>query len=259
MKQALKQGVMAVCLGLCAGSSVLQGQEPDSLYRRRVEPADGSEHIVNFGLKAGFTSTLFLVPCLVIDGVRVEEVQNNYRIGYFGSFFMRINFKQHFLQPEISYHVNRCDITFDHPLPDGAPEGTEPWQASISSEIHSIDIPVIYGYNVVKEGPYSLAVFGGPKIRYILTKQSGVAFDGFGYEDIHESLRPLNLSVTMGVAVTISRVFFDFRYDIGMHNISRKVTYRDAVAGNDQEAAAGSGISFERRDNVLSFSLGVFF
>ena len=258
MKQALKQGVVAVCMGLCTGSAVLQGQELDSSHRRG-KPVDSGEHIVNFGLKAGFTSALFLVPRLVIDGVRVEEVQNNYRIGYFGSFFMRINFKQHFLQPEISYHINRCDITFNHPLPDGVPEGTEPWQASISSDIHSVDIPVIYGYNVIKEGPYSLAVFGGPKIRYILTKQSEVSFDGFGYDDIRERLRPLNLSVTVGVAVTISRVFFDFRYDIGIHNISKQVTYRNALADNTQEVTTGGGISFERRDNALSFSLGVFF
>lgn len=122
---------------------------------------------VNFGFKGGFTSSLFLVSQFSVNGVPIDEVQNNYKIGYFGSLFMRINFDRHFLQPEISYNINRCNITFEKPLPEDAASGARPEEASITSSIHSIDIPVIYGYNFIKEGPYSLAVFGGPKVRYI--------------------------------------------------------------------------------------------
>ena len=84
-------------------------------------------------------------------------------------------------------------------------------------------------------------------------------FENFNQVDIHERLHPLNLSLTTGVSVTISRVFFDVRYDIGLHNISKSVTY-DIPADND---VAGENtkneIRFHRRDNVLSFSFGVFF
>ena len=76
---------------------------------------------VNFGIKGGFTSSLFLVSDLVLNGTVIDEVQNNYKIGYFGSFFMRINFKRHFLQPELSYTINRSNITFENPLPEDAP------------------------------------------------------------------------------------------------------------------------------------------
>ena len=187
---------------------------------------------VNFGIKGGFTSSLFLVSNLTLNGITIDEVQNNYKIGYFGSVFMRINFERHFLQPEISYNINRCNITFEKPAAEDAPLE----MASITSEIHSVDIPVIYGYNVIKEGPYSLAVFGGPKFRYIWNKKSEVTFENFDQQGIKERLRPLNLSFTLGVAVTISRIFFDFRYDIGVHNISRKVTYDDGVAEGDPPA-----------------------
>ena len=64
---------------------------------------------VNFGFKGGFTSSLFLVSQFSVNGVPIDEVQNNYKIGYFGSLFMRINFDRHFLQPEISYNINRCN------------------------------------------------------------------------------------------------------------------------------------------------------
>lgn len=159
---------------------------------------------MNFGIKGGFTSSLFLVSDLVLNGTVIDEVQNNYKIGYFGSFFMRINFKRHFLQPELSYTINRCNITFEKPLPEDAPESSIPEMASITSSIHSFEIPVIYGYNIIKEGPYSLAVFGGPKIRYIWDRQSKVTFENFDQRDIEEELYPLNVSLTAGVAVTIS-------------------------------------------------------
>ncbi|WP_300694587.1 porin family protein [uncultured Bacteroides sp.] len=207
---------------------------------------------VNFGIKGGFTSSLFLVSNLTLNDVTINEVQNNYKIGYFGSLFMRINFDRHFLQPEISYNINRCNITFERPTADDVPME----MSSITSSIHSIDIPVIYGYSVVKETPYGLAVFGGPKLRYIWNKKSKLTFENFEQQDIAEELRPLNISFTLGVAVTISRIFFDFRYDIGLHNISRKVIYDYT---RYEENSSTNKIRFHRRDNVLSCSLGIFF
>lgn len=250
MNKVLK--IFILCLLLLPAT--LWGQTPLVPGTVKEEPLNKHhhEHPVNFGIKGGFTSSLFLVSNLTLNGITIDEVQNNYKIGYFGSVFMRINFERHFLQPEISYNINRCNITFEKPPVEDAPLE----MASITSSIHSVDIPVIYGYNVIKEGPYSMAVFGGPKFRYIWNKKSEVTFENFDQREISEKLRPLNLSFTLGVAVTISRVFFDFRYDIGMHNISREVTYDN---GTDEAPPVGDEIRFHRRDNVLSFSLGVFF
>lgn len=250
-----------ICLYLTAFSATMWGQTPvvPGTYDED-HPKTRNDRAVNFGIKGGFTSSLFLVSNFSVNGVVIEEVQNNYKIGQFGSIFMRLNVGRHFLQPEISYNVNRCNITFEKPLTEDAPVGAIPEEASITSSIHSIDIPVIYGYNFIKEGPYSLAVFAGPKIRYIWDQKSKVTFENFDQQDIKEKLRPLNLSVTAGVAVTISRVFFDFRYDIGLHNISKSVTYGIPADGNAaNEADSNNEIRFQRRDNVLSFSLGVFF
>lgn len=215
---------------------------------------------VNFGIKGGFTSSLFLVSDLELNGMVINEVQNNYKIGYFGSLFMRINFKRHFLQPELSYTINRCNITFEKPSPEGTPENGVPPMASITSSIRSFELPVIYGYNIIKEGPYSLAIFSGPKIRYIWDRHSKVTFENFSQRDIKEELYPLNFSLTAGVAVTISRIFFDFRYDIGLHNISKRISYKPVYDENvGEDGTLAHQIRFHRRENVLSFSLGVFF
>lgn len=92
---------------------------------------------------------MFMVSELKIKDVTIDEVQNNYKIGYFGALFMRINMKKHFIQPEVSYNVSKCEITFDklgsqHPA-------IEPDYASVQSVLHSVDFPVLYGYNVVKK------------------------------------------------------------------------------------------------------------
>lgn len=257
-----RMGLRQIFSGLCLlmFSTMMWGQAP-------VVPGTADEvHLkfhrgrpVNFGAKGGFTSSLFLVSNFSVNGVAIDEVQNNYKIGYFGSLFMRVNFARHFLQPEISYNANQCSITFEKPLSENAPAGTISSEASITSSIHSIDIPVIYGYNFIKEGPYSLAAFGGPKIRYILDKQSEITFENFDQLNIKEELCPLNLSFTVGIAVTISRVFFDFRYDFGLHNMSKRVTYEIPASNSASDSDSTDKIRFHRRDNVLSFSLGVFF
>ena len=69
---------------------------------------------INFGVRAGFNSSMFMVSELKIKDVTIDEVQNNYKIGYFGALFMRINMKKHYIQPEVSYNVTICEITFDN-------------------------------------------------------------------------------------------------------------------------------------------------
>lgn len=208
----------------------------------------------NFGAKAGFTAALSLFSAFQVDGMPIDQLQNNYKVGYFASLFMRINFNRHFIQPEISYNVNQCGITFNKPVPEDAPIGTiNAGTASIESKMHSIDIPIIYGYNFIKQGPYAMSVFGGPKIRYIWRKKSETRFFNFDQPDLEEKLYPLSLSFTVGVAVTISRIFFDFRYDIGLFNLTHK------VSSTAETSSENTAITYRRRDNVLSFSLGVFF
>lgn len=209
-------------------------------------PGDRS---VNFGIKGGFTSALFIVSDLMVNGRQIDEVQNNYKIGYFGSFFLRINRGNHFFQPEVSYVVNRCEITFPKPQADGDMSAFAQ-EAAVNSSLHSIDVPLLYGYNIIKQGPYGLALFGGPKFRYLWKKKCELTFRNFDQQDIQETLYPLNAALTLGVAVTIAPIFFDFRYDIGLHNISKKVTYT---------SMDNSQLRFHRRDNILSFSLGAFF
>lgn len=209
---------------------------------------------IDFGIKAGFNSTMLIVSDFQINNVRIEELQNNYKLGYFGTMFLRINMKKHYLQPEISYNVSKGEITFDklgsqHPA-------IEPDYASIQSTLHSIDIPLLYGYNLVKQAPYSMSIFGGPKLRYIWEKKNQITFENFDQKGINEQLYPISASVVAGISVSISNVFFDFRYEQGIHNISKSITYDNI---NIDNSTGQSQITLKRREQVLSFSLGIIF
>ncbi len=209
---------------------------------------------INFGVKAGFNSSMFLVSDFRIKDVTIDDIQNNYDIGYFGTLFMRINMKRHYLQPEVSYNISRGEIEFDK-LGSQHPD-IEPQYASVRSTIHSIDFPMLYGYNVIKEGPYGMSIFFGPKLRYIWNKQNKINFVNFDQQDMHERLTPFNASAVVGVGVNIARIFFDFRYDLGLFNISKSATYEST---NTEGDLTRSNIDFKRRDYTLSFSLGLIF
>lgn len=237
-------------LGLIAVACTAYGKDrnadknADRTYNRKI----------NFGVKAGFNSSMFMVSELKIKDVTIDQIQNNYQIGYFGALFMRINMKNHFIQPEVSYNVTKCEITFDklgsqHPA-------IEPDYASVQSVLHSIDFPILYGFNVVKKGPYGMSIFIGPKLRYLWGKKNEITFSNFDQKGIHEKLYPLNISAVVGVGVSISRIFFDFRYEQGIGNISKSITYDNI---NTDGSTGVSHIIFRRRDSALSFSLGFMF
>ena len=121
---------------------------------------------------------MFMVSELKNKDVTIDEVQNNYKVGYFGALFMRINMKKNIISNrEVSYNVTKCEITFDklgsqHPA-------IEPDYAPVQSVLHSIDFPVLYGYNVVKKGPYGMSIFAGPKLRYLWGRRTEITFQQF--------------------------------------------------------------------------------
>lgn len=212
------------------------------------------QHKVNLGIKGGFNSSMYFIDKFKIQEITIDEIQNNYKVGYFGTLFMRVNLGKHYIQPELTYNVSKSEIEFDKrgsQHPDLQPE-----YATIVSTIRSAELPVLYGYKFIKNGPYSMSFFAGPKIKYIWKNKSKLEFHDFDQKNISEDLFPLNLSGIIGLEVGISNILFDFRYEIGLHNISKSILY-DNIGENGQEQI--SNIVFKRRCNILSFSLGFIF
>ena len=98
-----------------------------------------------------------------------------------------------------------------------------------------------------------MSIFVGPKLRYLWGKHNEITFRNLDQKGIHEELYPFNASVVIGVGVNISRIFFDFRYEQGVGNISKSIVYDNI---NSDGSTGVSNITFRRRDSALSFSLG---
>lgn len=210
-----------------------------------------SSFFVSYGIKGGFNSSMFLIDRFVVNGATVQEIENNYRLGYNLSAFARFNINRHFIQfgPDIS--IINSEIKFDKKgsqHPDVIPD-----YASIISNIKSINVPLVYGYNIVDESPYSLSIFTGPVFKHIWRNKSNIDFVNFSSLNIQEDLSPFALNLTVGLSVKISYIFFDFAYEIGLNNISKEIT-----AYNLDNQINGD-FNFDRRNNTLSFSFGCSF
>lgn len=204
---------------------------------------------VNFGLKAGFSSTIYITNGFELNSKKIDTIQNIYKIGYNFSAFLRYNIAKHYIQTEVGYYINRAEIEFDK---NQGTDNAEQDNAYVRSRLHSIDIPILYGYNFIKKGIYGMSFFIGPKVKFNLNGQHKISYSNLGVDNIEEKLYPVNFGATLGISVYISRVFFDFRYDQILHNISKSVSY-----SNPSGAAAVTNVKLHRRDNMLSFSLGI--
>ena len=209
---------------------------------------------VNVGIKVGFNSTMFFIDHFQLGGNELKDIQNNYKVGYFGAFFCRFNMKKHhFLQTELSYNVSKGSVSIPNSLDNAALIDNN---ALVKTDIHSIDIPLLYGYKFIDSYPYGMAFFLGPKAAYIWEKHSESEYSGFYQQQIYEEIRPLSFSGVVGLAVNVSNIFFDFRYEIGVHNMVKSVSYAKELTDAPYDT---QDISVKRRRNVLSFSVGVIF
>jgi|WetSurMetagenome_2_1015567.scaffolds.fasta_scaffold88097_2 hypothetical protein len=232
--------------------SLIIGFSPIMSYAQ-ISQVNTINHKINVGIKGGFNTVLFFADKIVIGDQSYNEVENNYRVGNFISMFMRINLKKDFLQPEIAYHVSRGDLLFDKNQNDAT--ATKRNMATISSKITSIEIPLLYGHHIIKRDQCGMALFLGPKIKYIWNKKSNTNFTNFDRTDIHEDLQQFNLNIVAGLGVNISNLFFDFRYEQGLNNISKSIGY----TGANTESTSAPVIKVSRSASQLNFSLGVIF
>lgn len=207
------------------------------------------ETLVNYGVKTGFSSTIYDIIDLQVNTLPINNYTAKSEISSFFTAFARFNIKKHYLQTEVSYNISNYSIYF--PTEQWDPSANKTVQSAISTKINGIEIPLYYGYHIMKEGPYGMSFYVGPKAKFVHTDYSRHTFENFPYEYIKESIYPINFSMMFGLGINISRVFFDFSLEYGLHNISQGIEATD----NSDNINPG-GIVFDRRKNVLSFSIG---
>lgn len=211
-----------------------------------------ADALINYGVKGGFSSTIYEVHDLVVDGQPISDYMTKSEISSFYTAFARVNIKRHYLQTEISYNISNYSIDFSSDQWNSSAQPHD--KSTISTKIIGLEVPLYYGYHILKEGPYGLSLYIGPKAKFILTDYSNHTFNNFPYTHIEENIQPINFSLMAGLGINISRVFFDFSFEYGLHNISNGFTTIDI-----EENISSDKLIFNRRKNVLSFSIGFMF
>ncbi len=207
---------------------------------------------VNYGVKGGFSSTIYEVRELTVADMPINDYMAQSEISSFYTIFIRANIKRHYLQTELSYNISNYSLEFD----------TNQWNTTaqahdksiFSTKIVGFEVPLLYGYHLLKQGPYGLSFYVGPKAKFILTDYSSHTFEQSPYKEFEENIRPINFSLITGLGINISRVFFDFSFEYGLHNISNGFVTTDVA-----DIIRTNDFIFNRRKNVLSFSLGFMF
>ena len=208
--------------------------------------------LINYGVKGGFSSTIYEVNELSVAGSPINEFIAKSEISSFYTAFARINIKRHYLQTEVSYNISNYSIEFSR---DQWDDTAQPHDKSIiGTKIIGLEVPFYYGYHILKEGPYGLSFYIGPKAKFILTNYSRHTFENSPYKELEESIYPINFSLMTGLGVNISRIFFDFSFEYGLHNISKEFNTIDT-----ENNFSTNSLIFNRRKNVLSFSIGFMF
>lgn len=209
----------------------------------------------NFGLNLGFNASFPIVNFLTIDGVEAENVNLQYKVGYLASVFCRINVDRFFIQPGISLHHSEGDILYS--LPDELLLTDTKSAVSYTSErlnitVNSIEVPILIGYNLVKESPYCLSFLVGPKIKYNYSTDYTTEVNPELFELVNES-SPYGLNAMAGVSFSIWRMFFDFSYECGINQT--KTDFKNKLSLLPSQ----SSMRLENRTNKMSFSIGVLF
>ena len=207
---------------------------------------------VNYGVKTGFSSTIYDVRDLAVFNYPITTYTSHSEISSFHTAFVRMNIHRHYVQTECSYNISKYSISF--PIHQWAPMYTGSEQSSISTKNNGIEIPFYYGYHIMKDASYGMSFYMGPKAKFVLTNISSHVFDKLPFADVTETIHPINFSMMIGLGVSISPVFFDFSFEYGLHNISDHF-----ITTNSRGEEYPNGLTFDRRKNVLSFSIGFMF
>ena len=206
----------------------------------------------NYGVKSGFSSTIYTVDELVVAGAPINDYIAKSEISLFYTIFARGNINRHYLQTELSYNISNYTIEFGCNQWNSLAKPSE--KSLIGTKIIGFEVPLYYGYHVLKEGPYGLSLYFGPKAKFILSNFSKHTFANSPYKQFSENIYPINFSLMVGMGINISRVFFDFSFEYGLQNISNGFVTTDT-----EDQVSTEDLVFNRRKNVLSFSVGFMF
>ena len=236
--------ICSVCLLLC---STLEAQR----FRRfEYRP-------FNWGGTVGFNATFPIINTLSVDEVKAENIRLQYKVGYIASVFCRVNIERFFIQPSFSINQTEGEIHFT--IPQTANTDAANYESNflptdmLTLKTRSLEVPILIGYYIVKEGPYGLSLMAGPtfKYNYDVSYTSEISS---GFHEFESDNTPYGVGLMTSVSVSIWRLFLDFSYEFGINHIESD--FKDKY---NQDPITAGKLSIDKRTNRMGFALGFVF
>lgn len=209
----------------------------------------------NWGAKIGFNANFPIINSLTVNEIEAENVHLQYKVGFLAAIFCRVNIERMFLQPSLAWHRSEGEILFTIPNQVIPITNTTPQVPVnlLSIKTESLELPIMVGYDMIKQGPYGLSLMVGPKLLYNYKVAYTSNFDNTQQELVNDK-NPFGINISAGVGVSIWRLFFDFVYEFGLNH-----TESDFKDRTTQIPVNNNNITINKRTNVMSFSLGFLF
>ena len=128
--------------------------------------------LFNWGVRIGVNAPFVDMRKSQINGIKIEEPSTNSKMGILISLFARTNFNKHYLQLEAETHYMRYRMS---PRPESViTDGSTGYMEGITvgNRIYSLDIPLLYGYNFIKQGPYELSFLPVQNLNIYIRKRA---------------------------------------------------------------------------------------
>lgn len=204
---------------------------------------------LNAGVKAGFQAITYNSPTFSIDGYTYNEntIQSN-KIGYTIAPFLRLSRGRFYLQVESAFGISRHSFDFTDTR-EGEIEKATDNVPQYYLNTYCLQVPVLIGYEFIKQDKYGMSVFTGPRTKFTFTSLNDQEYRHFAYDDLNEVIEKKTYYWELGLGIKIYNVFFDFVYDMGLTDASKYI----------EAPKMGKRFKSRRKDNILSFSVGVIF
>jgi hypothetical protein len=173
---------------------------------------------VNLGIKLGANySTLIRQD---------RNLSADYRLGYVGGAFVRLNVNRMYIQPEVLLSSKntfiRTGIATDNS------DQANPVRTSTTVQLNSVDIPLLLGLKLIQTDQFNLRIMGGPL--------ASVVFDSRGWEGLFSSENPVRDTYNKSIwgyqagigadlgSITLDAVYessFNEAYDLSRYNLGK--------------------------------------
>ena len=207
----------------------------------------------NFGAKVGLNATLPVVNSLRVLDFEANQFQTSYQVGYLAAIFFRFNIQRFYIQPSPSWHYGRSHLHFALTFPEIDGAADPPIKGNLRMHTQSLELPVLLGYHLVKQGPYGLSLMVGPKVKYNYKLDYNMAIDAREIRFVNDDT-PFGVNIVSGMGVSIGRLFFDFVYEFGLNQT--EASFKQLSASSPESSFE---IQLNKRTNVMSMSIGFLF